>query len=431
MRDRLIDKMYEKLNITPFAVEAVLSAEKAVYDRFEDLNQMVTYNQLKVIEAMQEFRLSDTHFNWQSGYGYNDSGREVTESIFARVFKGEEAIVRPLIVNGTHALSLCLTGVLRPGDKMLAISGCPYDTLENVIGTAGPNGSSLMEIGVRYEEIDFLEDGSFNEAAILDVLNREAIKMVYIQRSAGYSFRKAVQVDDLEAIIKKVKAIQPDTVVMVDNCYGEFLDYREPTEVGADLMAGSLIKNPGGGLALSGGYIIGNADLIKLVAAKMTSPGIEKECGLTFGQTRTILQGLFMAPTVAVNALKSAILCAKTYENLGFEVCPRSDAYRSDIIQSVKLGSEERIVSFCKGIQSASPVDSFVTPLPWDMPGYESPVVMAAGAFVQGSSIELSADAPIREPFVVYYQGGLTYDHGKLGVMSSLAQMERDGVLEL
>lgn len=431
MRDRLINKMYEKLNITPFAVDTVLSAEKAVYDKFEDLNQMVTYNQLKVIEAMQEFRLSDTHFNWQSGYGYNDSGREVTESIFARVFKGEEAIVRPLIVNGTHALSLCLTGVLRPGDKMLAISGRPYDTLENVIGTAGPNGSSLMEIGVRYEEIDFLEDGSFNEAAILDVLNREAIKMVYIQRSAGYSFRKAVQVDDLEAIIHKVKAIQPDALVMVDNCYGEFLDYREPTEVGADLMAGSLIKNPGGGLALSGGYIVGNADLIKLVAAKMTSPGIEKECGLTFGQTRTILQGFFMAPTVAVNALKSAMLCAKSYENLGYEVCPSSDAYRSDIIQSVKLGSEEKIVSFCKGIQSASPVDSFVTPLPWDMPGYESPVVMAAGAFVQGSSIELSADAPIREPFVVYYQGGLTYDHGKLGVMSSLAQMERDGVLEL
>ncbi|MBN2899307.1 MAG: methionine gamma-lyase family protein [Clostridia bacterium] len=430
MKTKLITAQYERLGITPFAVDTVLNAEKEVYNKFEELNQMITYNQLKVIEAMQVYRLCDTHFNWQSGYGYNDSGREVTESIFAKVFGGEDAIVRPLIVNGTHALTLCLTGVLRPGDKMLAISGRPYDTLENVIGTAGPNGSSLMEIGVKYAEINFLEDGSFDEMAIEAALKAEPIKMVYIQRSAGYSFRKAVQIADLEAIVKKVKAIQPETVVMVDNCYGEFLDYREPTEVGADLMAGSLIKNPGGGLALSGGYIVGKSALIELIAAKMTSPGIGKECGLTFGQTRTILQGLFLAPTVAVNALKSAILCAKTYESLGYEVCPSSDAYRSDIIQSVKLGSEDKIVSFCKGIQSASPVDSYVTPLPWDMPGYESPVVMAAGAFVQGSSIELSADAPIREPFVVYYQGGLTYDHGKLGVMSSLSQMERDGVLK-
>jgi len=430
MKTALINDLYNKLNITPFARETVQNAELEISDQFNVLNEMIAYNQLKVVEAMQAFRLSDTHFNWHTGYGYNDSGREITESIFAHVFRGEEAIVRPLIVNGTHALSLCLTGVLRPGDKMLAISGRPYDTLENVIGTAGPNGSSLMEIGVKYEEIDFLENGSFNEKAILKVLEEEPVKMVYIQRSAGYSFRKAVQVDDIEAIINKVRSVQPDVVVMVDNCYGEFLDYREPTEVGADLMAGSLIKNPGGGLALSGGYVVGKSSLIELIAAKMTSPGIGKECGLTFGQTRSILQGLFMAPTVAVNALKSAVLCARTYETLGYEVCPSSDAYRSDIIQSVKLGSEEKIVSFCKGIQGASPVDSFVTPLPWDMPGYDSPVVMAAGAFVQGSSIELSADAPIREPYVVYFQGGLTYDHGKLGVMSSLSQMERDGLLE-
>ncbi len=430
MKTALIDDLYNKLNITAFARQTVQKAEHEIADQFSLLNEMISYNQLKVVEAMQTFRLSDTHFNWHTGYGYNDSGREITESIFAHVFRGEEAIVRPLIVNGTHALSLCLTGVLRPGDKMLAISGRPYDTLENVIGTAGPNGSSLMEIGVKYEEIDFLDNGSFNEKAILKVLEEEPIKMVYIQRSAGYSFRKAVQVDDIEAIINKVRSVQPDVVVMVDNCYGEFLDYREPTEVGADLMAGSLIKNPGGGLALSGGYIVGKSSLIELIAAKMTSPGIGKECGLTFGQTRSILQGLFMAPTVAVNALKSAVLCARTYETLGYEVCPSSDAYRSDIIQSVKLGSEKKIVSFCKGIQGASPVDSFVTPLPWDMPGYDSPVVMAAGAFVQGSSIELSADAPIREPYVVYFQGGLTYDHGKLGVMSSLSQMERDGLLE-
>lgn len=429
MKSQLINDLYSKLNITPSAREAVQKAEKDVSEQFMALNEMIAYNQLKVVEAMQHFRLSDTHFNWNTGYGYNDSGRETTESIFAHVFRTEDSIVRPLIVNGTHALSLCLTGILRPNDKMLAISGRPYDTLENVIGTAGPNGSSLMEIGVKYEEIDFLEDGAFDKEKIVSALKAEPVKMVYVQRSAGYSFRKAVQIDDLEAIIKVVRDIQPETIIMVDNCYGEFLDYREPTEVGADLMAGSLIKNPGGGLALSGGYIVGETEHIKLIAAKMTSPGIEKECGLTFGQTRTILQGLFMAPTVSVNALKSAVLCARTYENLGYEVCPSSSAYRSDIIQSVKLGSEEKIVSFCRGIQAASPVDSFVTPLPWNMPGYDSPVVMAAGAFVQGSSIELSADAPIREPYLVYFQGGLTYDHGKLGVMSSLSQLERDGLV--
>lgn len=430
MKENLINNLYSKLNITEFARKKVQEAEKDVADKFIELNELTSYNQLKVVEAMQHYRLSDTHFNWNTGYGYNDSGREITESIFAHVFRTEDAIVRPLIVNGTHALTLCLTGILRPNDKMLAISGRPYDTLENVIGTDGPNGSSLMEIGVKYEEIDFLEGGAFDEAAILDALRKEPVKMVYIQRSAGYSFRKAVQIKDIDSIVKKIRQIQPEVIVMVDNCYGEFLDYQEPTEVGADLMAGSLIKNPGGGLALSGGYIAGSTKLIELIAAKMTSPGIGKECGLTFGQTRSVLQGLFMAPTVAVNALKSAVLCAKTYENLGYEVCPNSDAYRSDIIQSVKLGSEEKIVSFCKGIQSASPVDSYVTPLPWDMPGYDSPVVMAAGAFVQGSSIELSADAPIREPYVVYYQGGLTYDHGKLGVMSSLSQLERDGFVE-
>lgn len=429
MKTQLINSLYENLNITPFAIETVRKAEKEIQGQFTELNEMITYNQMKVVEAMQHFRLSDNHFNWNTGYGYNDSGREITEEIFARIFRGEEAIVRPLIVNGTHALTLCLTGILRPSDKMLAISGRPYDTLENVIGTAGPNGSSLMEIGVKYDEIDFLENGDFDIARIKTALKKETIKMVYIQRSAGYSFRKAVRIDDLEAIIKSIRKIQPDTIIMVDNCYGEFLDYKEPTEVGADLMAGSLIKNPGGGLALSGGYIVGRSNLIELIAAKMTSPGIGKECGLTFGQTRSILQGLFMAPTVAISALKSAILCAKTYENLGYEVCPASNAYRSDIIQSVKLGSEEKIVSFCKGIQGASPVDSYVTPLPWDMPGYDSPVVMAAGAFVQGSSIELSADAPIRAPYVVYFQGGLTYDHGKLGVMSSLSQMEREGLV--
>ena len=414
--------IYKEFGISDEAVRLVEDSEREAKEIFEKLNKISEFNQAKVLMAMQKNRLSDIHFNWNTGYGYNDAGREITEKIYSDIFKTEDAIVRPLIVNGTHALTLCLSGILRPGDKILAVSGRPYDTLENVIGINGPNGSSLMEIGVLYDEVDLNEDGSFNEDKILASIT-DNTKMVYIQRSSGYSWRKAITISDIEYIIKRIKNLYPETVIMVDNCYGEFLDYKEPTEVGADIMAGSLIKNPGGGLALSGGYVVGRRDLIELVSYKMTSPGIGKECGLMFGQTRNILQGLFLAPTVSISALKNAILCAKVFEKLAYEVCPKPQDYRSDIIQAIKLGSAEKIIDFCKGVQSASPVDSFVTPLPWDMPGYTSEVIMAAGAFVQGSSIELSADAPIKEPYIVYFQGGLTHEHGKIGILKGLSNI--------
>lgn len=414
--------IYSEFEIDDNIVKLLDDSELEVEDIFKKLDKISEFNQMKVLSAMQRNRLSDIHFNWNTGYGYNDAGREITEKIYADIFKTEDAIVRPLIVNGTHALTLCLTGILRPGDRILAISGRPYDTLENVIGINGANGSSLMEIGVLYDEIDLEDDGAFKTAEILNSIT-DNTKMIYIQRSSGYSWRKAIKISDIEKIIKKIKAVSPEIIIMVDNCYGEFLDYKEPTEVGADIMAGSLIKNPGGGIALSGGYIAGRNDLIELISYKMTSPGIGKECGLMFGQTRNILQGLFLAPTVAISALKNAILCAKVFEKLGYEVCPKPEDYRSDIIQAIKLGSPEKVIAFCKGVQSASPVDSFVTPLPWDMPGYNSEVIMAAGAFVQGSSIELSADAPIKEPYIVYFQGGLTHAHGKIGILKGLSNI--------
>lgn len=408
--------------------------EAAVAGTHLDIDRTASFNQLKVLSAMQNHRLSDNHFSWNTGYGYDDQGREAVEKIFAEVFGAEEAIVRPLIVNGTHALTLCLQGVLRPGDTLLAITGKPYDTLENVIGIAeGSEGmGTLKEFGIHYHSIDLLEDGAIDlEAVRTYVQINPKVKMVYLQRSGGYSWRKALTISALKEAIELVKGISQDLMVMVDNCYGEFLATEEPTQIGADLMAGSLIKNPGGGLALSGGYIAGKSEWVEKVAYRMTSPGIGKECGLTFGQTRSLLQGLFMAPTVVAAALKGAVFCSKLYENLGYEVCPKWDDERSDIIQSVKLGSADKVIAFCEGIQSAAPVDAYVTPVPWAMPGYTSEVIMAAGAFVQGSSIELSADAPIREPYIVYFQGGLTYEHSKFGAMKSLNRMVEKGVVKL
>ncbi|MGB3368046.1 MAG: methionine gamma-lyase family protein [Acidaminobacteraceae bacterium] len=414
---------YKRLGIDEKVMDLADKVEASIKDKFEEISSICEFNQLKVLDAFQKNRLSDHHFSWNTGYGYDDSGRETMEKVFADIFAAEDSIVRPLIVNGTHALTLSLTGILRPGDTMLSITGKPYDTLEEVIGISGEAGNgSLMEFGINYRQIDLDDKGSFKVDEILSSID-ESTKMLYIQRSGGYSFRKALTIFEIEDIISKVRTVKKDIIVMVDNCYGEFLDYKEPTEVGADIMAGSLIKNPGGGLALSGGYIVGRADLIKLVSYRMTSPGIGKECGLTFGQTRSIFQGLFMAPSVVSGALKGAIFCSKLYETLGYEVSPTPDDYRSDIIQSVKLGTKEKVVAFCEGIQSAAPVDSYVTPIPWAMPGYNSEVIMAAGAFVQGSSIELSADAPIKEPFVVYFQGGLTYEHSKFGAIKSLNRL--------
>lgn len=410
---------YHALGIKEEVIQFVEKAESSVNAQFKAINDIAEYNQLKVLHAMQSAKISDIHFNWNTGYGYDDIGREAVETVYQTIFNTEDAIVRPIIVSGTHALTLCLTGVLRPQDTMLSISGRPYDTLEKVIGLSPSEGITLKDIGVNYQEVNLTEEGGFDYDAIQVALKCQP-KMVYIQRSAGYSWRRGLTIDEIKQVISYVKLNSPDTMVMVDNCYGEFLDYQEPTDVGADLMAGSLIKNPGGGLVLSGGYIVGKTTYINQVAARLTSPGIGKECGLTFGQTRPMLQGLFMAPKVVSGALKGAILCAKVYEELGYEVNPKSDFTRSDIIQSIKFGSPDKVIAFCQGIQSASPVDSFVVPEPWEMPGYSSEVIMAAGAFVQGSSIELSADAPIREPYIAYFQGGLTYEHSKFGVTKSL-----------
>jgi len=398
---------------------------KAVFSKYEAVEFNIHY---RIIQAMQKHRLADMHFNWNTGYGYNDAGREVTEKIYADVFGTESALVRPLIVNGTHALTLCLTGVLRPGDELLAITGKPYDTLDHVIGIQDKYGSSMKQFGISYRQVELLESGCFDTESILNAL-REETRMVYIQRSGGYSWRKAIRVDDIESVIQQIRAVKPNVIVMVDNCYGEFIEEKEPTHVGADLMAGSLIKNPGGGMALSGGYIVGREDLVEQVSYRMTSPGIGGECGLMFGQTRSILQGLFIAPSVVSGALKGAILCSSVFKDLGYRVCPEPDDLRSDIIQSVELRSAEAVIAFCQGIQSAAPVDSYVKPEPWDMPGYDDPVIMAAGAFVQGSSIELSADGPIREPYIAYFQGGLTYSHARLGVMRAWQSLKDCGIL--
>ncbi|HAS72797.1 MAG TPA: hypothetical protein DCS67_01475 [Clostridiales bacterium UBA8960] len=410
---------YTKLGVDESVVRFVESCERGISEQFSEIDSIAEYNQLKVLHAMQVNKLSDIHFNWNTGYGYDDIGREAVENVYRMVFNTEDAIVRPIIVSGTHALTLMLTGVLRPRHRMLSITGRPYDTLEKVIGLSPSNALNLMDIGVVYDEVPLLDDGSFDYASIKASMTDQT-DVIYIQRSAGYSWRRGMTIAEIETVIKFVKEINKACIVMVDNCYGEFLEYLEPTDVGADLMAGSLIKNPGGGLALSGGYIVGRSALIEQVAGRLTSPGIGKECGLTFGQTRPILQGLFMAPKVVSGALKGAILCSKTYQTLGYRVNPEPDESRSDIIQAVEFGTADKVIAFCRGIQSASPIDSFVSPEPWAMPGYSSDVIMAAGAFVQGSSIELSADAPIREPYIAYFQGGLTYEHSKFGVIKSL-----------
>lgn len=430
----------ELLGIPSDILALVQDAEQDTAALNADIDAKASYNQIKILKSMQEHRLSDMHFAWNTGYGYDDPGRETVEKIYASVFDAEAALVRPLIVNGTHALSLCLQGVLRPGDLMISVTGKPYDTLDQVIGitpstagghpsTASKGQGTLAEYGIRYAQIDLLEDGRLDLERIATCVSSEKPRMVYLQRSSGYSWRRALTVPEIAGMIRAIKAIDPQVVVMVDNCYGEFIDTQEPTSVGADLMAGSLIKNPGGGLALSGGYIVGRRDLVELVSYRMTTPGIGGECGLTFGQNRTILQGLFMAPMVVASALKGAVFCARLYERLGFEVNPKWDQSRSDIIQAVRLGTADRVISFCRGIQSAAPVDAHVVPMPWAMPGYTSDVIMAAGAFVQGSSIELSADAPIREPFDVFFQGGLTFAHSQYGAVRSLLAMREDKVL--
>ena len=410
-------------------LELISKSEKKIEHIFGKYEDICAYNQYKVLDAFQKNGVSDRHFNWNTGYGYDDIGREVTEKVFAEVFKAEKAIVRTQIVNGTHALSLILSGILRPGDEIIYISGKPYDTLEEVIGIRGNEMGSLSEFGITYKEVP-LKNNKLDFTGIKKAIS-DKTKMVTLQRATGYSWRKAIEIDDIENAVQEVKAIDDKIIFMVDNCYGEFLDILEPTEIGADVMAGSLIKNPGGGLALSGGYIVGKSQLIDKIMYRLTCPGIGGECGLTFGQTRNILQGLFMAPNVVKGAIKGAILCGEVYSQLGYDTCPKTGDARSDIIQGIKFFSEEKVIGFCQGVQEAAPIDSFVKPEPWDMPGYDTPVIMAAGAFIQGSSIELSADAPIREPYIAYFQGGLSYEHSKFGIIKSLDNLYKKGLLDL
>ena len=388
---------------------------KNLKERFDEIDKTAEYNQVKVIRSMQKNRVNAACFTESTGYGYDDMGRDTLERVYADCFNTEDALVRPQITCGTHALSLALSANLRPGDELLSPVGKPYDTLEGVIGIR-PSKGSLKEYGVSYRQVDLLPDDSFDYDKIKEAIN-EKTKLVTIQRSKGYQPRKTFSVEEIAKLIKFIKEIKPDVICMVDNCYGEFTEKIEPSDFGADMIVGSLIKNLGGGLALSGGYICGTHDCIENCAYRLTAPGLGKEVGTNMGMLRSLYQGLFMAPTVVAGALKGAICAANLYERLGFRCVPNKDETRHDIIQAVELKTRENVIAFCKGIQSAAPVDSFVTPVGGDMPGYESQVIMAAGAFVQGSSIELSADAPLREPFAVYFQGGITWAHAKLGIL--------------
>ena len=421
--------LQDKFGINKKITALVEETEAELKERFDELDKIKEANQYKVTDAFRNNRISDTHFAWNTGYGYDDAGRDALEHVYAETFGAEAALVRTNIVNGTHALSIAIMGCLRPGDEVIYCSGGPYDTLEEVIGIRGTGMGSLKDYGVTYKQVELKDDGSIDIEAVLDAIGPDT-KMVCVQRSTGYAWRKAITVSQIGEWAKAVHEAYPDVITMADNCYGEFIDVLEPTQVGVDIMAGSLIKNPGGGLALSGGYVAGRKDLIDMVQYRMTCPGIGAECGLMFGQTRAMLQGFFMAPSVVNGAVKGAVLCGQVYSKLGYDVRPEKDDIRSDIIQSVKLGSPEAVCAFCEGIQNAAPVDSFVTPVPSDMPGYEDQVIMAAGAFVQGSSIELSSDAPLREPYIVYFQGGLTYEHSKLGVLMSLSRLYEKGLLK-
>ena len=397
--------------------------------RFESIDRVAEYNQLKVVKAMQEAKVSEACLTGTSGYGYNDLGRDTLEAVYAKVFHTEDALVRPQITCGTHALALALMSNVRPGDEILSPVGKPYDTLEEVIGIRESKGS-LKEYGVSYAQVDLLPDGEFDFEGIQKAIKPNT-KLVTIQRSKGYEPRKTLSVDRIGQLISFIKGIREDIICMVDNCYGEFVETIEPTDVGADLVVGSLIKNPGGGLAPIGGYLAGKKACIENAAYRLTSPGLGKEVGASLGVLPSFYQGLFLSPTVVASALKGAVFAANILENLGFSVVPDGTESRHDIIQAVTFGSPEGVIAFCKGIQAAAPVDSFVTPEPWDMPGYDSQVIMAAGAFVSGSSIELSADGPIKPPYAVYFQGGLTFPHAKFGILKAVQELKDSGAIAL
>jgi len=426
------DQLYPaNMGLSPRVVDYVNQIESKMAPSMEVPDCVAEYNQLKVLHAMQENRISEAHFAATTGYGYNDLGRSALEAVYAAIFKAESALVRPQMVSGTHALATALFGNLRPGDTLLSVTGAPYDTLQAVIGIR-PTSGSLSEYGIEYRQVDLTAEGGFDydgiRSALLDFhLN---VKMVAIQRSKGYAWRPSFSINQLSELISFIKNINPNVLCMVDNCYGEFVEYKEPIEIGADLAVGSLIKNPGGGLAPAGGYIVGAKSYVEKAANWLTAPGLGMEVGPTLGVTATLMQGLFMAPQVVASSVRGAVLAGAVFKKLGFSVLPDPMDVRTDIVQAIKIGSAEGVLAFCKGIQKASPVDSFVTPEGAPMPGYDHRVIMAAGAFIQGSSIELSADAPLIPPFTVYMQGGLTRHHAKIGVISAMQELTNAGIIQ-
>lgn len=424
-----IKTLYHSMGISPAVYEFGAGVLKELAGRFQTIDETAEYNQLKVLRALQKNQVSEACLLGTTGYGYNDLGRDTLEAVYADVFHTEDALVRPQITCGTHALALALMSNLRPGDELLSPVGKPYDTLEEVIGIR-PSKGSLAEYGITYRQVDLLPDGGFDYENIEKAVN-EKTRLVTIQRSKGYQTRPTLSVARIGELIAFIKRIKPDVICMVDNCYGEFVEIMEPSDVGADMVVGSLIKNPGGGLAPIGGYIAGRRDCVENAAHRLTSPGLGKEVGASLGVLPQFYQGLFLAPTVTAGALKGAIFAANLYEKLGFAVVPNGSEPRHDIIQAVTFGTPEGVIAFCEGIQAAAPVDSHVTPEPWDMPGYDAKVIMAAGAFVSGSSIELSADGPIREPYAVYFQGGLTWQHAKFGILKSLQSLVDKKIVQI
>jgi len=420
--------LIKEFGINSKILDIAREVEKEIGGLTAEIESIREYNQYKVIRAMQNHNLSESHFQGSTGYGYGDRGREILDMVYADVFKAEDALVRHQIVSGTHALAVCLFGNLRPGDELLSITGKPYDTLEEVIGIRGEGEGSLKEFGITYRQVELLDNGNIDFENVKKNIN-DKTKMILIQRSRGYSWRSPLMIEDIRKAVNFIRSIKENVIIMVDNCYGEFVETEEPIEAGADIIAGSLIKNPGGGLATTGGYIAGKQAYVRNAACRLTTPGLSKEVGASLGQNRLMFQGLFFAPHVVAESLKGAVFCAAIMEKLGFETSPSSKERRGDIIQAIKFNQEDYLIAFCQGIQKGSPVDSYVMPEPWDMPGYEHPVIMAAGAFVQGASIELSADAPIKAPFIAYMQGGLTFDHVKLGVLTSVEMMHKKGIL--
>ena len=427
--NQLLQEQYERLGISPEVSAFGEKIEASLKQRFEEIDARAEYNQLKVLKAMQDNRVSAECFNTTSGYGYNDLGRDTLEKVYASCFGGEDALVRPQITCGTHALAVALSANLLPGDELLSPVGAPYDTLEEVIGIR-QSQCSLREYGITYAQAELTPDGAFDYDAIRAAIN-DRTKLITIQRSKGYATRPSFSVAQIGEVIAFCKQVKPDVKVMVDNCYGEFVEALEPSDLGADMVVGSLIKNPGGGLAPIGGYICGTRECVERCAYRLSAPGLGQEVGANLGLMPAFYQGLFLSPTVVAGALKGAVFAANIYEKLGFACVPGASEDRHDIIQAVTLGSPEGVIAFCQGIQAAAPVDSYVTPEPWAMPGYDSEVIMAAGCFVQGSSIELSADGPIRPPYAVYFQGGLTWYHAKLGILMSLQKLVEAGLVQL